>query len=121
LQVELELKRQELEIRKLREANRRMRQHCDDKLQRQERTHSRARENIEWDHHIQAERWRVSEERHISLWERLTRQLEALQGKAEEVQCLRLQLEETQTALSDGKTAVRIVKYNNTRDKKRSL
>jgi hypothetical protein len=119
--VELQLKRQDLEIRKLREANRRMRLHCDDKLQRQERTHSRARENIEWDHHIKAERWRVSEERHISLWERLTRQLEAAQGKAEEVQCLRHELEETQTALSDGKTAVRIMKANNTRDKKMSL
>ena len=121
LQVELQLKRQDLEIRKLREANRRMQKHCDDKLKRQERAHSRARENIEWDHHVKAERWRVSEERHISLWERLTRQLEALQGKAEEVKCLRLELEETQTALSDGKTAVRIVKANSTRDKKRSL
>ena len=120
-QVELQLKRQELEIRKLREANRRTRQHCEDKLERQERAHIRANEILEWDHNSKADQWRVNEERHVSVWERLKRQVVAPQGKAEEAESLRSELGDTRTAVSDGKTAVRVLKKNITRDKKRSI
>ena len=121
LQVELQLKRQDLEIRKLREANRRTRQHCEDKLKRQKRAHVRANEILEWDHNSKAEQWRVDEERHVSVWERLKRQVVALQGKAEEAESLRSELGYTRTAVSDGKTVVRLLKKNITRDKKRSI
>jgi hypothetical protein len=73
--VKLQLKRQELEIRKLREANRRTRQCCEDKLEQQERAHLRATESREWAYQIKAERWRVDEKRHVSVWERLKRQV----------------------------------------------
>ena len=119
--MELQLKRQELEIRKLREANRRTRQHCEDKLERQERAHIRANEILAWDHNSKADQWRVNEERHVSVWERLKRQVVAPQGKAKEAESLRSELGDTRTAVSDGKTVVRLLKKNNTRDKKRSI